>query len=227
MDDILTILKQSLEDDFLSKPERKSLSQALENLSIDANQITLLRSKVFELSNEKITDKNYRFILEWIKDATNVLSYYPQVKSKSGDSYFSPGDDCRNAIVQYLNNAKKQLKICVFTISDDTITEAIIRAHKRGVGVMVLTDNDKSFDLGSDIEQISKAGIAVKMDQTSNHMHHKFMIVDNDAVVTGSYNWTRSAARFNHENVVIMKEEAIVKSFITEFDTLWSVMSDY
>ncbi|HOY49850.1 MAG TPA: phospholipase D-like domain-containing protein [Chryseolinea sp.] len=227
MDHIIHQLKQSLDDDFLSKPERKSLSQALEDQFLDTNQITFLRTKVFELANEKVNDKNYRFILEWIKDASNVLSNYPLEKSKSDDSYFSPGDHCRNAIVQHLNLAKKRLKICVFTISDDIITEAILRAKRRGVDVMVLTDNDKSFDLGSDIEKLSKAGISVKMDQTSDHMHHKFMIVDTDAVLSGSYNWTRSAARFNHENVVVMKEEGVVKSFMSEFDKLWSEMSDY
>jgi cardiolipin hydrolase len=171
--------------------------------------------------------KTIGFILEWIKDASSVLSNYPLEKSKSGDSYFSPGDHCRNAIVQHLNIAKKRLKICVFTISDDIITEAILRAQRRGVMVMLLTDNDKSFDLGSDIEQLSKAGISVKMDKTSDHMHHKFMIVDNEAVLSGSYNWTRSAAKFNHENVVVLKEEEMVKSFMAEFDKLWSEMSDY
>ncbi len=225
MEHIIYQLKQSLDDDFLSKPERKSFAHALEKQSLTKDQITFLRSKVFELANEKVNDKNYRFILEWIKDASNVLSYYPLIKS--GDSYFSPGDDCRNAIVQCIANAKIQLKICVFTISDDIITEAVLRAHKRAVNVMVLTDNDKLFDMGSDIQQISKAGISVKIDQTNNHMHHKFMIVDNDAVLTGSYNWTRSAAKFNHENLVIINEEAILTSFTMEFDRLWHEMSPY
>jgi hypothetical protein len=60
MEHIINQLKQSLDDDFLSKPERKSLLQALENQSLDQNQITFLRTKVFELANEKVNDKNYR-----------------------------------------------------------------------------------------------------------------------------------------------------------------------
>ncbi len=86
---------------------------------------------------------------------------------------------------------KQQLKISVFTISDDKITEAILQAHRRKVTISIITDNDKTLDIGL----FSKNGIQVKMDMTSNHMHHKFMIADGRTVITGSYNWTNSAAR--------------------------------
>ena len=79
---------------------------------------------------------------------------------------------------------------------------------------MVITDNDKSLDLGSDIERLAKAGIAVKMDRTTDHMHHKFMVA-------------RSAAKHNHENILVAKEEDVVKSFLTEFEKLWKQMSTY
>ncbi len=229
MDNILTILKQNLDDDFLSKPERKTLETALRNQSLDRNQLNFLRTKIFELANEKVNDKNYRFIIEWIKDVSNTISNYPQNQQlvQQSDSFFSPGEACRSAIVQQLNDARKQLKICVFTISDDAITESIINAHKRGVGVMLITDNDKSLDLGSDIERISKSGISVKMDRTSDHMHHKFMVVDGSSVLTGSYNWTRSAAKYNHENILLTKEDGVVISFLKEFEKLWVEMSPY
>jgi mitochondrial cardiolipin hydrolase len=226
MDQIIAQLRQSLEDDFLSKPERKTLDVALRNERLDKSQLNALRSKVFELASEKVNDKNYRFIVDWIKDVSNTLASYPNTMDKSY-SYFSPGETCRNAIIQQLNEAKKQLKICVFTISDDAITESILKAHRRGVSVMVLTDNDKSFDLGSDIQQISRAGIEVKMDRTTDHMHHKFMIIDGSALLTGSYNWTRSAARVNHENIIVTREDGMVKSFLREFDKLWGEMSAY
>jgi len=230
MDQIIEQLKQSLNDDFLSKPERKTLESVLRNQALDKNQLNFLRSKVFELANEKLSDKNYRFIVEWIRDVSNTIINHPQnglPKPEISESFFSPGETCRNMIIQQLNEARKQLKICVFTISDDAITESILRAHKRGINIMVITDNDKSLDLGSDIEQISRAGITVKMDHTTDHMHHKFMIVDGITLLTGSYNWTRSAARYNHENIVLTKDVGVVKSFLGEFEKLWKVMNDY
>ena len=115
----------------------------------------------------------------------------------------------------------------MFTISDDRITEALIRAHEVGVNVKVLTDNEKLFDKGSDIRRIAAAGLPVRVDMTQNHMHHKFAIIDNEAILTGSYNWTRSAANYNHENVLIAHDRDTVLAYCQEFDRLWNEMEIY
>jgi cardiolipin hydrolase len=140
------------------------------------------------------------------------------------EAYFSPGNSCRNAIIHHLDAAVSNLKICVFTISDDLITESIIKARKRGVNILILTDNDKLFDLGSDIKRLSGEDITIRIDNTSNHMHHKFMIVDDRVLINGSYNWTRSAANFNQENIIVTHEPGLVKLFQQEFDKLWKEM---
>jgi len=226
MDDLIKLLTQSIEDDFLSKAERKSLKELIAERPIDEHQLNFLRSKIYELANEKVTPANYKFMVEWIKDANSALSATNKPTSTS-DAYFSPGDTCRNVIIQQIRSAVNQLQICVFTISDDMITDAIVTSHKRGTRIKIITDNDKSLDEGSDIEQLANAGIAVKMDRTPNHMHHKFMLVDGKALITGSYNWTRSAARFNHENILLTTEAGVIKSFVKEFDQLWQEMEVY
>lgn len=58
-------------------------------------------------------------------------------------------------------------------------------------------------------------------------MHHKFAIIDNEAVLTGSYNWTRSAANYNHENILITHDRDTVLAYCQEFDKLWKEMQDY
>ena len=125
------------------------------------------------------------------------------------------------AIIQSLKNAKESIKICVFTISDNDITDAIISARKRGVSVKVITDNDKLNDRGSDIRSIAEAGIVVKIDQKDSHMHHKFCLIDKKILLTGSYNWTRSAAERNQENLLVTEEPKMVKSYLREFEKLW------
>ncbi len=224
MDEIINQLKQSLEDEVFSKDEKRSLKEIVSRIPLTSDQLTFLRSKVYDFASEKATDSNYRFILEWMKQANNALS--PKTRETS-DVFFSPGESCRNVIVQQINNSVSQLKICVFTISDDTISNAIITSHKKGIDIKVITDNDKSHDLGSDIEWLAKEGIQVKMDRTSNHMHHKFMVTDKQMAITGSYNWTQSAARYNHENIMLTSEAGIIKSFLSEFDKLWNEMEDY
>lgn len=225
MEEIIEYLRLSIEDEILSKSERKSLKTMINEHPLDDHQMNFLRSKIYELANEKVNAGNYNFILDWVKSANSAL-LIPEPPAMS-DVYFSPGDGCRNAIIHQINAATHQLNICVFTISDDSITDAIITAHKKGTQIRIITDNDKSHDEGSDIDQIASEGIAVKMDRTPNHMHHKFMVTDQKAIITGSYNWTRSAARFNHENILLSKEAGLIKSYLKEFDHLWKAMEPY
>ncbi|GAA4302747.1 phospholipase D-like domain-containing protein [Nibribacter koreensis] len=144
-------------------------------------------------------------------------------KIKNG-VYFSPGEECLNAIISFILAANASLKICVFTISDDRITRAILQAYQRGIAVELLTDNEKLFDKGSDIRELAMAGIEIRVDNTPNHMHHKYAVIDQKHVLTGSYNWTRSAALYNHENVLVSSDPQLVKPYLIEFDTLWAEM---
>ncbi len=225
MDEIIENLRQSIGDEVLSKAERKSIKALVGEQPLDENQLNFLRSKIYELANEKVNANNNNFILDWVKSANSAL-LIPEPPALS-DAYFSPGEACRNAIINQINSATKQLNICVFTISDDSITDAIITSHKRGTQIRIITDNDKSNDEGSDIDHIASEGISVKMDRTPNHMHHKFMVTDEKAMITGSYNWTRSAAKFNQENIIVTKEAGLIKSYLNEFDNLWKVMENY
>ncbi len=224
MDKIINLLKQSLEDNYLSKSEKNSLLDSIGDQPLDQRALNTLRTKVFELANEKINETNYRFVMEWVKHANQALAI---PSGGLSHVYFSPGEACRKAIIQQINTASNHLHICVFTISDDFISKAIVDSHKRGIAVRIITDNDKSLDHGSDVEHLASLGISVKIDNTSNHMHHKFMVTDDHTVITGSYNWTSSAARFNHENIVLTREKGVVLNFQKQFDQLWKSMGEY
>ena len=52
-------------------------------------------------------------------------------------------------------------------------------------------------------------------------MHHKFTVFDGATLVTGSYNWTRSAANANQENIVVTADRALVDAFEAQFEKLW------
>ncbi len=138
--------------------------------------------------------------------------------------YFSPGTDCLNAIVDTLKNAKRRAKICVFTISDNRIVDAIKDMQLNGVNIKIISDNDKRYDKGNDIDYISNLGIDVKLDTTSAHMHHKFAVIDDTITITGSYNWTRSAETKNYENILVTDSKDVAKAYGREFDKLWEKM---
>jgi cardiolipin hydrolase len=110
----------------------------------------------------------------------------------------------------------------VFTITDDRIASAILDAHRRGVAVRVVSDNDKAGDQGSDIERLLAAGIPVRLDRTEYHMHHKFAVFDNERLLTGSFNWTRGATDFNEENLIVTDDPRVVRPFAARFEKLWA-----
>ena len=224
MNELISLLEKSIVDHFFSKSEIKSLKELLLRTNLDKRASISLRRKAFSAANEVIKPDNYQLVMKWVEEVNKTID---DVESGLEKVYFSPGNDCRNTIVSLLNNATDQISICVFTISDNVIVDAILKAHRKGIDVKIITDNDKTFDRGSDIKELAEEGVPVKIDQTSNHMHHKFMVVDNSIAITGSYNWTRSAAERNHENIVVLQEDSIIESYSNEFDELWKEMKEY
>jgi phosphatidylserine/phosphatidylglycerophosphate/cardiolipin synthase-like enzyme len=111
--------------------------------------------------------------------------------------------------------------LCVFTITDNAVSREIYEAFRRGVKIRLITDNDKSYDRGSDVEDLDRSGIPIRIDQTDAHMHHKFAIFDGKTLLNGSYNWTRSAFTKNEENVLVTDDARFIKRFQGEFDRLW------
>ena len=111
--------------------------------------------------------------------------------------------------------------LCVFTITDDRLTSAILEAHHRGVRIRIITDDDKAADLGSDAAQFLNAGIALRTDRSRYHMHHKFAVFDGTLLLNGSYNWTRGAAENNEENFIITSDRRLVEEFSAAFEKLW------
>ena len=55
---------------------------------------------------------------------------------------------------------------------------------------------------------------AVKTDRNRHNMHHKVIVIDGELVITGSYNFTRSARVANAENLLILRgNPALVRTY--------------
>ena len=218
-------LRATLEDGRLSRAERQALGELFAGAELDAPRVAQLRARAFAIARERTQDPKALEALAWVEDLTKLLapagSAAPRAASQA---CFSPGDGCLRTILAELGHVRRTADICVFTITDDRIAEAIVAAHRRGVQVRVLTDNDKQFDGGSDIDRLRHAGIAVKVDETEHHMHHKFAVLDEERLLNGSYNWTRSASAFNEENLVLTYDPKLVEAFSRQFRALWDAL---
>ena len=140
------------------------------------------------------------------------------------NAFFSHKHNIRQKVIDTIGAAERSLDICMFTISDDQIADAITATFKRGIKTRIITDDEKIMDRGSDIFKLKYRGIEVKIDSIKSLMHHKFAIVESHKIITGSYNWTKTGSEVNNENIVITDNDTIVKAFIKEFERLWPEM---
>lgn len=186
-------LRDSLADLRLSNEERDELRQLGSELNPD--QVRYMRNRAFALVRELIRQpENAEPALKWLEQVVKTLdaSSTPP-RPALASAHFSPGDDCLRKIRELCRQTRQSLDICVYTISDDRLSEEIIACHQRGITVRVISDNEKQFDKGSDIQHLIAQGVPLRIDDSPYHMHHKFAIFDGNLLLNGSFNWTRSA----------------------------------
>lgn len=222
--DVESALSRSLADGRLDKPEEKTLRRLIEPLADDREALAFVRNLAFRLARGAI-EAHPLDTLRWLERIDKMVDHAarPPVLGGRADEpacAFSPGEDCLGMIQRQLAGADRSIDICVFTVTDDRITDRIIAAHRRGIAVRLITDNDKQFDSGSDIARMVKAGVPTRFDPDNDHMHHKFAVIDDARLVNGSYNWTRGATR-NHENLLVFSHAETVRRYAAEFERLW------
>ncbi len=214
-------LRDSVEDLQLDAEERHALRDLGGRL--DGGRLRFLRNRAFAISRERINAEPTEAIdvLRWLEQVVRTLDQTPTSGPEGTRVHFSPGDDCLRELLALCRQCRQHLDVCVYTIADDRLSDAILACHQRGVAVRLISDNDKKFDDGSDVRALREAGIPVRVDDQPHHMHHKFALFDRRVLANGSFNWTRSASRYNEENLVISDDARLVDAFARRFDTLW------
>lgn len=78
---------------------------------------------------------------------------------------FFPSEDSYHSFVSAIKSAEESLRICIFSLTDNTTARAIADAQRRGVDVKIISDNEQLDAKGSDIERLHQdEGIPVKYD---------------------------------------------------------------
>jgi cardiolipin hydrolase len=221
------LIAQSFTQQPLSRAEKSALAELIAAGHPDAAEISVLRSLAFRQAESAMNAENMSDLLRWLEDVMRLLERSQDDQSpRMTEAWFSPQADCPGRIRSFLAQAKSTVDICVFTITDDRLTSAVLENHARGVKIRIITDNDKAADLGSDADRFLEAGIQLRVDRTPYHMHHKFAIADRSLLLNGSYNWTRGAAESNEENFVITDDKKLVSQFSAAFEKLWDDIRD-
>ena len=226
VESLLGTLAASLDDLRLADEEKRELALMLCENPPREEDLRRARNVAFELVRKHANDPNLFALLKWLEGVVRILdnSRAPATATQQS-AFFSPGTACLEAIRTRLRNARQHAEICVFTLSDDRLSDEVLAAHRRGVAIRLLTDNLKEFDAGSDIGRLRDAGVAVAIDRTEAHMHHKFALFDGEWLLNGSYNWTRSASELNEENIIQSNDARLLKPFSEHFERLWTKLA--
>ena len=221
------MLEASMADGRLDRAEAASLGEALAGLGDEPTALDFVRNEAFRLARDRSGDVG-RPLLQWLERVVREVArarHGAAPPPHEADAVaFGPGDACHRLVLATLRTARQALDVCVYTITDDRIADALLSARRRGVRIRILTDDEKTMDLGSDIERLSTAGIPVETDDTPDFMHHKFAVVDASRLIHGSFNWTRGAAR-NFEDVHVTTSRSVVSAYATEFERLWQALA--
>ncbi len=144
-----------------------------------------------------------------------------QTGSVEGWVYFSPagGRQGREALLDLLGQARREVWVATFVLTDAAVVEALLAAHRRGVRVRVVLESRNLQN--SAHAPLLQAGLEVRRDGNPYTMHHKVMVLDGEWVVTGSYNFTASAYRRNNENLLILRDAALAQRYLLEVEALW------
>lgn len=133
-------------------------------------------------------------------------------------------DNIQKQIINHLHKAKKSIRISVTWFTNNEIFQEVLNIleikKKVKIELVVLNDRINNRSQGNDFQKFIDSGGEFYYTQIDSLVHHKFMIIDNKLVLTGSYNWTYYAEERNWENLNIIRKRRIVKGFVDEFQKI-------
>lgn len=125
-------------------------------------------------------------------------------------------------LCRYISNAKRNIHIAVCWFSHKAIFEILLERLRSGISIELLLEYDSQniHDGGLDFQQFVRAGGQLWACREAGLMHHKFAILDDHYLLTGSFNWTYNS---NAENLLITDDAPTLASFREEFDRQKSI----
>ncbi len=133
------------------------------------------------------------------------------------ENYFAPEDHAMEHVIAAVQQAKKSIRFMAFSFTDQDLGQALIARAKAGVEVSGVVEKRGSDTEYCQMAPLRQAGLEVLTDGNPYVMHHKVLIIDEEVVVTGSFNYSGSADRDNDENVLIIHNADIARLYLEEY----------
>ncbi|WP_019236478.1 MULTISPECIES: phospholipase D family protein [unclassified Wolbachia] len=141
---------------------------------------------------------------------------------------FTPRENCTNLIIDSMDHAKKSVLVQAYQFTSKPIAQSLIRAKKRGVDIKVILDESQVSSKYSVINELFHQRIPIYIDYKPAISHSKIMIIDNQKIITGSFNFSDAAQKKNAENLLIITGDSpLVEQYIENWEDRQSHSKPY
>jgi phosphatidylserine/phosphatidylglycerophosphate/cardiolipin synthase-like enzyme len=136
---------------------------------------------------------------------------------------FSPDGGCTEAVVREIDAAQSSILVQAYSFTSAPIAKAVVEAYKRGVHVEVILDRSQKTEKYSEADFLHNARVPVLIDSRHAIAHNKVMIIDGQTVITGSFNFTKSAEERNAENLLVIRDKILADQYTLN----WKLHADH
>lgn len=148
-----------------------------------------------------------------------IRIYFTSPRYPDDDAYHHGGID--EHLVAAINQAQSSVDVAAYDFDLQSVADALIAAHGRGVPVRFVTDSDNADE--DAVLALQDAGIPVVEDRRdSGLMHDKFVVIDGQWVWTGSWNLTENCTYRNNNNAVLIASAALAENYAAEFEEMFA-----
>ena len=164
------------------------------------------------------------FLLLWLGMGPSVMaqSQQPAMSVEVLGVYFTPPADAVVAIVRAIDGSEREVLVQAYGFTHHAIAQALVRAHERGVRVRVLLDQKSQSTNRYVVNMLRHAQVELRHDGRHAIAHNKLMVIDLSIVVTGSFNFTNSAATRNAENFLVLRSPDLAQQYRLQWQNHWA-----
>lgn len=151
--------------------------------------------------------------------AENTLFFMPYEQRVALDSLKSA-----------LLNAKDEIKISIYSFTNNEIAKVLRNAAKNGVQIHIIYDKDSNYkNPTSTIGYLAKynnisvcllSGMMAKNKKYDGIMHQKMAIIDKKLLILGSANWSKNAFENNYETLLFTYESNLVDKALVAYEKM-------
>jgi phosphatidylserine/phosphatidylglycerophosphate/cardiolipin synthase-like enzyme len=188
------------------------------------NNNNLVRIRSAKLAEDYSAEFAEMFEADQFGPGSPANTPYPAltIEDVSLEVYFSPDDGVEGQLQRLLRSAQEDIFFLAFSFTSDELAQAILDRAAAGVTVAgVMDESQYKSNQGTEYDAFRSAFLDVRLDGNPRNMHHKVFIIDQSTVITGSYNFTFSAAARNDENLLVIHSPEIANLYLEEFQKVF------